>query len=118
MYLSDNKLKAYLSSFLTDPHPGLPQLQTLFLTSAALNKKDLQHLTHLIQNKKLPCVNDLRVEHNRLCKKEKELGELIEVSVANYQRTLTLDLRYNNLSNKFKEKWELRCEGTNIVLVM
>ena len=118
MYLSDNKLKACLSSFLTDPHPGLPQLQTLFLTNAALNKKDLQHLTHLIQNKKLPCLNDLRVEHNRLCKKEKELGELIETSVANHHMILALDLRYNNLSKKFKKEWEGRCEGTNTVLFM
>ena len=118
LYLSDNKLKACLSSFLTDPHPGLPQLQLLGLTNATLNKKDLQHLTHLIQNKKLPCLNDLRVEHNRLCKKQKELGELIETSVVNHHIILGLDLRYNNLSKKFKEKWELSCEGTNIVLLM
>ena len=57
LYLSHNNLKACLSSFLTDPHPGLPQLETLCLINAALNKKDLQHLTHLIQNKKLPCLD-------------------------------------------------------------
>ena len=118
LYLSSNNLKACLSSFLTDPHPGLPKLDLLEISNVALSKKDLQHLTHLIQTKKLPHLFDLSMKRNRLCKKEKELRELIEVSVANYQRILGLDLRYNNLSNEFKKEWEGRCEGTNIVLVM
>ena len=64
--LSHNTLTGCLSSFLSDPHPGLPELEYLVFESTALNKKDLQHLSHIIQLNKLPKLRSLNLSHNTL----------------------------------------------------
>ena len=51
--LSVNTLTGCLSSFLSDPYPGLTSLGWLYLKQTTLNKPDIQHLNHLIQTKKL-----------------------------------------------------------------
>ena len=43
-----------LSGFPSDPHPGLPELEELYLEDTALNKEDLQHLSHITKCNKLP----------------------------------------------------------------
>ena len=40
--------------FVQLPYPGLPEPQELKLSFTGLNRDDLQHLTHLIQTRKLP----------------------------------------------------------------
>ena len=47
--LSHNTLTGCLSSFLPDPHPGLPQLNWLRLNETALNLMELNHITNLMQ---------------------------------------------------------------------
>ena len=64
--LSHNTLRGCLSSFLADPHPGLPELLWLHLKSTALNKDDLQHFSHITQNNKLPKLQDLDLSQNTL----------------------------------------------------
>ena len=64
--LSGYTLTGCLSSFLSDPHPGLPELEYLVFESTALNKKDLQHLSHIIQLNKLPKLQSLNLSHNTL----------------------------------------------------
>ena len=119
--LSSNTLKGYLSMLLPDPHPGLPHLVMLSLRNTALNKKDIQHLTHLIQARKMPRISALYVNYNRLYKKEKESGELIEAFITYFQWRLelcenvklSLSFDHNDLSQKFKKKWKGHCEGVN-----
>ena len=60
--LSGNTLTGCLSSFLSDPNPGLTSLKDLNLEQTKLNKSDIQHLTHLIQNKKLSGLKHLWLE--------------------------------------------------------
>ena len=60
--LSTNTLTGCLSSFLSDPNPGLTSLRRLYLKQTALNKSDIRHLTHLIQTKKLSGLKDLWLE--------------------------------------------------------
>ena len=114
--LSDHDLTGCLSSFLPDPHPGLPQLEKLDLKYSVLNKEDLQHLTHLIQTHKLPGLKWLDLELNRLSEMETDVEHLIEACVTNNQRELELYLSFNDLSEAFTNKWRKRCEGTNIKL--
>ena len=65
--LSQNTLTGFLSSFLSDHHPGLPELGSLDLSRTALNKEDLQHLKHLVQYGKLSELCKLHLKGNELC---------------------------------------------------
>ena len=64
--LSRNTLTGCLSSFLPDPHPGLPELEKLNLRDTGLNKDDLQHLSHITQSSKLPKLQVLDLSQNTL----------------------------------------------------
>ena len=114
--LSWHILTGCLTSFLPDPHPGLPELEKLNLERTALNKEDLQHLTHLIQTHKLPGLKDLNLWRNRLSEMETDFEHLIEACVNHHQRELKLRLWYNSLYDDFEKKWEQRCAGTKIIL--
>ena len=107
--LSNNTLTGRLSSFLPDPHPGLPELEEVILWCTALNKDDLHHLTHLIQTHKLPRLKVLDLEYNRLSEMEMDVEHLIKACVNHHQRELKLGLSGHQLSETFKEKWKQRC---------
>ena len=62
--LSEYTLTGCLSSFLPDPHPGLPQLEKLNLEHTALKKDDVQHLSNITQSNKLPKLRDLSLSDN------------------------------------------------------
>ena len=64
--LSWTPLTGCLSGFLPDPHPGLPELEELNLWETALNKDDLQHLSHITQSNKLPKLRILDLSGNTL----------------------------------------------------
>ena len=114
--LSFHTLTGCLTSFVPDPHPGLPELEKLNLNRTALNKEDLQHLTHLIQTHKLPGLKVLDLIGNRLSEMETDVEHLIETCVNHHQRELKLRLWFNDLSDAFEEKWKQRCAGTKIEL--
>ena len=116
MYVSYNTLTGCISCFVPDPHPGLPELESLSLNDTALNNDDLHHLTHLIQTHKLPGLEHLNLNDNRLCEMETDVEHLIEACVTHHQRRLWLRMWDNDLSDAFREKWEQRCAGTNIDL--
>ena len=63
--LSHNTLTGCLFSFLSDPHPGLPELHILDLTHTTLNKDDLKHLSHITQYN-LPNLQELVLSDNIL----------------------------------------------------
>ena len=88
--LSHNTLTGCLSSFLPDPHPGLPQLKNLDMRSTELNKDDLQHLTLLIQTHRLSGLKYLNLRDSRLCEMEMDVEHLIEACVTHHQRDLWL----------------------------
>ena len=64
--LSHNILTECLSSFLQDPHPGLPELKEINLCDTSLSKKDLQELFHITQRGKLPKLQVLDLSQNIL----------------------------------------------------
>ena len=114
--LAGNDLTGCLSSFLPDPHPGLPQLQKLDLEDTALNKDDLQHLTHLIQTQNLPRLEYFDLRCNGLSGLESELEKLIETCITHHKVQMKLRLWFIDISIEFKIKWRNRCKGTNIQL--
>ena len=114
--LSNNTLTGCLSSFLPDPHPGLPKLEELHLCGTALNEDDLQHLTHLIETRKLPRLTLLNIGRNKLNEFETGAEKLLEACVNCHERELRLWLWLNNLSDTFKEKLKEKCQGTHIEL--
>ena len=114
--LSHNTLTGCFTSFLPDDNPGLPELEKLDLDNTALNKDDVQHITHLIQTHKLPGLDNLNLSENRLCEMETDVEHLIEACLTHHQRGLRLWLWLNGLSDAFREKWKQRRAGTNIRL--
>ena len=64
--LSLNTLTGCLSNFLSDPHPGLPELQKLYLNRTEINKEDLQHLFSITHSNKLPNLQILDLSNNTL----------------------------------------------------
>ena len=64
--LHDNNLTGCLSCFLSNSHPGLPQLQELNLRRTGLNKEDLQHLSNITQSNKLQKLQWLNLSGNIL----------------------------------------------------
>ena len=112
--LSSNILMGELSGLV--PHQGLQLLEELYLNCAALHQYDICHLSHLMKMNKLPQLKELYLWNNNLYIMQDELGRLIEACVTHHQRELELVLSNNNLSEEFEEKWEKRCEGTNIKL--
>ena len=114
--LSYNTLTGCLSSFLPDPHPGLPELEKLILEDTELNKEDLQHLSHLIQTHKLPGLKNLDLSFNRLYEMETDVEHLIEAYATQHQRKLNLWLWNTGLSEAFAEKWKQRCAETKTEL--
>ena len=114
--LSWNILTGCLSSLLLHHNPVLPELKKLNLHSSRINKEDLQNLTHLIQTHKLPGLERLNLQWNRLSEMETDVGHLIEACVTHHQRKLDLNLQNNNLSEAFENKWKKRCAGTYITL--
>ena len=64
--LSYNTLTGCLTSFLLDPHPGLPELEELNLISTALNQDDLHHVLNIIFSNKLPNLGKLDLSYNTL----------------------------------------------------
>ena len=115
--LSFHTLTGCLTSFLPDPHPGLPELEELELNSTALNKEDLEHLTRVIQTHKLPGLKDLKLIGNRLSEMETDFEHLIEACVTHHQREVKLWLWVTRLSEAFVKKWKQRCAGTKIELL-
>ena len=66
--LSGYTLTGCLSRFLPDPHPGLPELDRLYLylRNTSLNKDDLQHFLLITQSNKLPKLTYLDLSENTL----------------------------------------------------
>ena len=120
--LSHNTLTGCLSSFLPDPHPGLHQLHYLYLSNTKLNRDDLQHLKHLVQNGKLLGLWDLHLEGNELCQVKEELRDLVETLIQHqdkiklpfWYQTLNVWLADNDLPKAFQNQLTQITEGTKI----
>ena len=81
LWLSNNRLTGCLPNLVPDPHPGLHSLVELHVARAALNRDDVQHVTRLIQTKKLPRLCELHLQQNNLGVMEDVLGGLIDACV-------------------------------------
>ena len=77
LYLNGNTITGCLSSFLSDPHPGLTSLESLDLCSTSLNKADIRYLVHLIRDK-LPHLKRLMLREQSWVDVEEELEQLNE----------------------------------------
>ena len=64
--LSRNTVTRCLSSFLPDPHLGLPELETIDLTHTEVNIEDQQHISHITQSNKLPKLRGLNLSETTL----------------------------------------------------
>ena len=114
--LSNNTLTGCLSSFLPDPHTGLPKLEELHLCGTALNEEDLQHLTRLIETRKLPRLTLLNIGRNKLNEFKTEAENLLEACVNCHEGELRLLFWLSNPFDRFTEKLKEKCQGTHIQL--
>ena len=64
--MSSNNLTRCLSSFLPDPHPGLPKLKWIYLKNTSLHTDDLLHLSNIMKLNKLPKLLKLDLSYNTL----------------------------------------------------
>ena len=79
--LSANTLTGSLSNFLPDQNARLTSLEYLYLDHTAMNKSDIQHLTHLVQANRLPNWR------NVLTKVKNELNQLKKLLQVQLQMT-------------------------------
>ena len=122
--LAGNCLTGVLSSFHADPESASPYLRKLHLESTELNKDDINHIRRLIETHRLPELggpdspDGLWLQGNNLAKIQKELEFLLEASIKECNRELRIGLWNNNISLEFQTKWQKRCEGTNVILLL
>ena len=95
--------------------PELPNLKKLFLADTCLNVDGLEHITHLIQDKKIPNMNELDMNNNNFKGLKDTVGELVNTLIQ-YEREMKLSLHATNLSKEFIDEWQGQCKGTNIEL--
>ena len=104
--LSENTLTGCLSSFLADPHRGVPKLRMLYPRHTGLNKGDSQHLANIMKTRKFPRLESIdldRALHNM----QNGLGQLtnfLETCVNFHKTGLTISLKKNNLPSQFREE--------------
>ncbi len=53
---------------------------------------------------------------NKLRKVEDQIGDLIGAFLSHHKLPVTIDLRYNNFSVDFVEKWQVLCDKTHVTL--
>ena len=112
--LSGNTLTGCLSSFLPDPHPGLPELRWLYLKNTALNREDVRDLTSIMKTRKLPRLETIhldRVLHN-VQDDQRQLSNFLETCVDCHKTRLTISLKENNLPTEFRKEMVELCAGT------
>ena len=114
LILTGNLIKGCLTWFLPNPYKGLRCLQELCIDHTRLNKEDLLHLSQLIIENKLPCLNELHLANNYLCTMEDELDNLVETCVIFHQTNLRLKLWLNNLSHAFMNKVINLCRNSKV----
>ena len=61
---SGNNLEGCLSNFLSDSESSMPRLTWLSLQDTAMNKDDINHISHIIETGKLPHLVDLNFDEN------------------------------------------------------
>ena len=114
--LTDNTLTGCLHHLLSEPHQGLQSLEELVLWDTELNKNDIDALTRAVQRHMLPGLKVLNLDTNKLNTMQRETEELIRTCVTHQQMELKLWLRYNDLSEEIREKWNRLCQETHIKL--
>ena len=111
--LSGNTLTGCLPNFIPQSFAAFASLEQLFLSGTSLNIDDLKHLISLIQDKKLPNLNALRLNFNNFQGFENRIEQLIEAGITHHKRELTLGLVDTALNADFVKKWQSQCTGTN-----
>ena len=93
--LLGNTLTGQISRFV--PHP---QLKHLDLSYAALNKVDIDHLTDIILENKVPNLEELFLNGNSLDSLKKETKLLLDTCIKYHPNKLTVCLYRNNLTEE------------------
>ena len=109
--LPGNTLTGTFSQFV--PHPPLEHLD---LCDTALNKEEIDHLTNIIQENKVPNLEELFLVGNSLNSLKNETETLLDTCIKLHPNNLTVFVHRNNLTEEFRKEWTLRCEGTKIKL--
>ena len=113
LHLSGNTLTGCLPNFITESQPELPTLEKLQLNDAGLNIDDLNHITNLIQDNKIPNIKEIEFDNNNFEGFEDTIEQLINAGIQ-YQTELKLSFRSTNLDKEFTEKLQKQCKGTNV----
>ena len=122
--LGGNCLSDILTSFHADPESASPYLRKLHLESTELNKDDISHIRRLIETHRLPELggpdepDGLWLQGNNLTEMQQELELLLEACIKEYNREFKIGLWDNNLSEEFQTKWQKRCKGTYVTLIL
>ena len=109
MSLPGNTLTGTFSQFV--PHPGLEHLD---LSDTALNTDDIDHLSKIIQENKVPKLKELFLNGNSLDSLKKETEAVLDTCMNHHPTKLTVFLYGNNLTEDFRNEWTIRCEGTTV----
>ena len=111
MSLPGNTLTGTFLQFVL--HPPLCELD---LGDSALSRDDLNHLTALLQRRKLPNLFELWLIGNSLDEMKDEFEQLLDTCIKHHQMQLKIFLCRNNLSKSVMETLTAKCEEKDIAL--
>ena len=100
---NENSLTGCLYSFLSEPNPGLTSLRNLELEQTAMNKSDIKHLTHLIQNSKLSRLKNVWLQEESYTDVQDEIRQLEEACQQNKISLLFRPIKRRKWEKKDKQ---------------
>ena len=95
----------------------LPCLWGLWISNTAINDKDVAGLSKSVRSGKLPQLECLHLELNRLERMKTTLIRLVEVCIRSSERKLQLYLDMNKLTPKFMESLKSKCSESTVLIV-
>ena len=107
--ISGNTITGCLYYFMSDPNPNpvVTYLSFFSLECTRMNKSDIQHLIHLIQSNKLPCLKDVYLQETNWTGEELQQLKKACASHPNGQSILCITSDNNN-KEKVKRQTSLK----------
>ena len=109
LWFAENTVTGCLSSFLSEPHPGLNLFEQFDIEQTSMNNLDLQHLTHLIKCNKLPRLKGLWLKEDSWTNVEDELEQLKKACCEKSGLDLHLDNKWfkeTQIGKEILRKWQ------------
>ena len=114
--VSGYNLAGCLPNLVSDLDSGMHALQRLYLENTTLTSNDANHITHIIETRKLRKLDMLNLDWNNSCGVEDEIDRLFNTIITYHQRELEVTLIRDSFPQQLVNKWETQYSGTLVKL--